>query len=323
MATTEYEPSPHIETFLRRVKSRNAHQTYKSRKSDLKCFEQWAEREGVNLIEAEPLELEPYFFYLDEEGYASGTINSRYYSLSRFYDFIADKKDLIEESPFENIERSEFSRLMDGTEKEAQTRDKITYVPPEEVEQIADNVSAPRLRNELIVRMMFQTGVREGELVDIRLEDLNRDERSIDVYEEKNQTYRTVYYQPSLDLLLDQWIDEGYRASHNRAPNSEYLFVSDYTPKLEKQRINKIVKWAAQDAGINEVMYEDKGGGKRWKITSHALRHGHAVASLKSDIDVRTVQKHMGHSDISMTMKYLRLIDDDVREAYHNKFGTY
>ncbi|PSP69869.1 hypothetical protein BRC80_10170 [Halobacteriales archaeon QH_9_66_26] len=69
-------------------------------------------------------------------------------------------------------------------------------------------------------------------------------------------------------------------------------------------------------------MYEDKGGGKRWKITSHALRHGHAVASLKSDIDVRTVQEHMGHSDISMTMKYLRLIDDDVREAYHGKFGT-
>ena len=101
-------------------------------------------------------------FLLDEEGYASGTINSRYYSLSRFYDFIADKKDLIEESPFENIERSEFSRLMDGTEKEAQTRNKITYVPPEEVEQIADNVSAPRLRNELIIRMMFKPEYGRG-----------------------------------------------------------------------------------------------------------------------------------------------------------------
>ena len=121
---------------------------------------------------------------------------------------------------------------------------------------------------------------------------------------------------------MDRWVDGGYRASHNRAPNSEYLFVSDYTPRLEKQRINKIVKEAAQKAGINEVMYEDKGGGKRWKITSHALRHGHAVEAIKSGIDIRTVQKHMGHSSLEQTMKYLRLIDDDVREQYHGKFGT-
>ena len=176
MATEQYQPSTHIDKFLRRVKSRKAHQTFKNRRSDLRDFQEWAEREGVDLIEAEPLELEPYFFHLDEQGYAASTIDSRYYSLSQFSDYLADKKDFIEESPFDNIDRSEFDRLMDGTEKEAQTRDKITYVPPEEVKQIAQNVSAPRLRNELIVRSMFQTGVREGELVGIRLEDLGRDD---------------------------------------------------------------------------------------------------------------------------------------------------
>ena len=82
------------------------------------------------------------------------------------------------------------------------------------------------------------------------------------------------------------------------------------------------MKEAAQKAGINEVMYGDKGGGKRWKITLHALRHGHAVEAIKSGIDIRTVQKHMGHSSLEQTMKYLRLIDDDVREQYHGKFGT-
>ena len=85
--------------------------------------------------------------------------------------------------------------------------------------------------------------------------------------------------------------------------------------------VGQMVKQAAIDADINEVMYEDQHGNERWKITAHALRHGHAVHSLKSGIDVRTVQQHLGHSSLDMTVRYLNLIDDDVRQAY-KKFST-
>jgi len=85
--------------------------------------------------------------------------------------------------------------------------------------------------------------------------------------------------------------------------------------------INEIVKDAAENAGIQNVINRDALDRSRHRITAHALRHGHAVTALKSGIDVRTVQKHLGHTDIETTMEYLQLIDDDVMEAYQ-RFGT-
>lgn len=78
----------------------------------------------------------------------------------------------------------------------------------------------------------------------------------------------------------------------------------------------KIVKPVAEAAGIKEVLYTDKSGGKQYRVTPHALRHGHAVHAVKSRIDVRTVQQHLGHAGLEMTMNYLQLIDDDVKEGY-------
>jgi integrase/recombinase XerD len=318
MATTaDYEPSRHVQRFLTRVEGTKADRTHRNRKTDLKDFELWLrdEHDG-GVTDVEPLDIEDYIIHLSNEGYASTTMDSRFYSLKSLYGFLADKLDVMDETPFEAVDRSDLSRLMNGTKKAEATREEISYVTPEQVEQLADNASEPRLRNELLIRLMFQTGVREGELVSIRLEDIDRDERSIQIRASKTDTNRTVFYQSDLDFLLNQWTDGGYRSSLIGADGSPYLFVSDYTSKLEKQRMNKVVKEAAEEAGIQETMYTDNAGHERKKITSHALRHGHAVEALKSGIDVRTVQKHLGHASLDMTMRYLNLIDDDVREAY-------
>ena len=323
MATTaEYEPSEHVAQFLKRVEGTKADRTHRNRKTDLKDFELWlrAEHDG-GVADVEPLDIEGYIIHLSNEGYASTTMNSRFYSLKSFYRYLADKKDVMDETPFKAVDRSELSQLANGTKKAEATREEISYVTPEQVEQLAEHASEPRLRNELLIRLMFQTGVREGELVGIRLEDIDRDDRSIRIHATKTNTNRTVFYQSDLDFLLNQWIDGGYRDALIGADGSPYLFVSDYTSKLEKQRMNKVVKEAAEEAGIQETMYTDNAGHERKKITSHALRHGHAVESLKSGIDVRTVQKHLGHASLDMTMRYLRLINDDVRDAYQ-RFGS-
>jgi integrase/recombinase XerD len=91
---------------------------------------------------------------------------------------------------------------------------------------------------------------------------------------------------------------------------------------MAPQTVNyKIVRPAAEEAGIQEVVYTDKNGGQRYRITAHALRHGHGVHALKSGIDVRTVQKHLDHAKLEMTMRYLQLIDSDVKEGYR-RFGV-
>lgn len=320
MATTEYEPSRHVKRYLSRTEGLVAEQTHRSRKSALKHFEQWLQAEGIDIMDVGALTIEDYVIDQSKDGHAPGTINKRYYDVKKLYEFLADKLDLIDETPFEGVEKADLSRIMKGTKKVQETREEISYVTPEQVEQLAENVPEPRLRNELMLRMMFQTGVRQGELVGIRIQDIDRDDRSIRIHAEKTSTNRVVYFQPDLDFLLDQWLNGGYRDSSLYADESPYLFVSRQSDQFTDHKVNWMVKEAAENAGIQSVMYEDSAGQERKKITSHALRHGHAVEALKSGIDVRTVQKHLGHASLDMTMKYLRLIDDDVRDAYQ-RFG--
>lgn len=180
----------------------------------------------------------------------------------------------------------------------------------------------PKLRNKLLIRLMFQTGVRTNEVPRIRLDGIEREERSIEIYSEKTGETRTVFYQPSLDFLLDEWLDGGYRRSFPTSHDSSYLFISRETGRFSDPMVNPIIRNAAEEAGIQEELYETKKDHTRKRVTAQTLRHSHAVHALKSGIDVRTVQKHLGHASLEMTMRYLELIDDDVKDAYQAEFGS-
>lgn len=305
----------HIERYLSRVEAMKAENTYVTYSNNLRQFDSWAEDRDYEVVEMSALELEEYFLEMNREGYAPNTIGSRFGAVRSFYKTLAGKFEVIDESPFEELQRRDY--VQKNTRKHDESD--ISYVTPEEKEALCDHVPSPKLRNELIMRLLWQTGIRKSELAQIELDVLDRSGRSVIVWSNKSKEHRTVYYQPSLDLLLDQWLDNGYRAAFAPAENSSYLFVTERAKQMHADTVNEeVVKPAAEAAGIQEVLYTDKSGNKRCRITSHTLRHGHAVHALKSGIDVRTVQQHLGHADLEMTMKYLQLIDDDVKEGYRN-----
>lgn len=306
-----------IEKYLNRVKLANAEATHETFSVNLKQFDQWVDENGYDVRTLGPLDVEGYFLWLKSEGYAPNTIASRFESVRGLYNFLSQMLGAVEENPMRDLRRRDY---VDASTKKHDESD-IVYVTPEEMEALCEHVPSPKLRNELVLRLLWQTGVRKSELVNIELSHIDREERSIRVWSNKSKKTRTVFYQPSLDLLMDQWIDGGYRSSYTPAENSPYLFVTERSEKLSTDTINmKIVRPAADAAGIQEVMYQDQSGANRYRITPHALRHGHAVHALKSGIDLRTVQKALGHSNLDMTMKYLQLLDDDVKQGYR-RFG--
>jgi integrase/recombinase XerD len=101
-------------------------------------------------------------------------------------------------------------------------RQLIVYITPEEKEALVENVPTPTLRNELVIRLLWQTGVQKSELVEIELENIDRDEWSIKVWSNKTREWRTVLYQTSLDFLMEQWLDGGHRDSYVPAGDSPY-----------------------------------------------------------------------------------------------------
>lgn len=312
--------SDNVERFLRHEQKKKSHGTYLARKSDLSKFLEWIDETGRSNPEDLSWEaIDDYMLEMVDRAFSESTIRHRLLSIRLFYDHLV-KRDVIDANPAEVVDLDEFAGL-GGPKQTRELKEEIPYIYPEEKEALCDNVPKPTLRNELIVRLGWQTGVRVHELVNIRIDDIDRDERSIRIWSEKTDDARTVYYQPSLDFLLTQWLDEGYRDSNVTAADSPYLFVSLKAPQLCIQTVNEVVKQAAEDAGVQELLYEDASGQKRYKVTSHTLRHSFAVQSVKNNIQTRMLQELMGHSELSTTEKYLRVGQEDVKNAAQ-KFGA-
>ncbi|QZP38546.1 tyrosine-type recombinase/integrase [Halobaculum magnesiiphilum] len=302
---------PLIEDYLSDVEASKAYGTYENRKSDLRIYHDWLDKHDLEVTEVGSRDIHRF---LREQGkkFSNSTAASRHDSVKLLYDFLAGVWDMVEESPFEDLKRSNYTKSTGG--KKHQTDD-IVYVTPDDKEAMAEHVPTPTLRNELILRLLYQTGVRRGELAIIEIDNIDREARSIRVYAPKTDEWRIVYYQPSLDFLLTQWMDSGYRSAYKPAEESPYLFVSERAERLSDHAINQIVKKAAENAGIQDVMYTDGGGQKRHRITAHAFRHGHAVQAIKNDIDIRRLQLHLGHEKIDTTQQYLQFKNEEVQAA--------
>jgi integrase/recombinase XerD len=206
-------------------------------------------------------------------------------------------------------------------EREHRKDEGITHLSPNEKEQLCEHVPAPQIRNELLIRFLWQTGLREHEVRNVRLQDLDRDERIVNIYSEKVYKDREVGYQPSVDFLMNQWLDSGYRDRFSSASDSEYVFVSRKAEKLTEGRVNDVVKKAAENAGIQDTYDDDAAGNTRHTVTAHALRHSFAVQSLKNGMDVRFLQELMGHADISTTERYLKITGREAIEQ-QRKYGA-
>jgi integrase/recombinase XerD len=317
--------------YLTRIKAQKSESTHHNRKYGLGKYEEWLAEHPQSVLTVSKLDIEDFIVYLGNEGYAPQTANGIYSTITNFYEFLLDlayetdndEEPQLEESPCERINRKEFSSVLHGTRKQQEMQGEITYLNPDEIDTLCEHVPQPKLRNELLIRLMFQTGIRQGEARNMRVENIDEGNRSIRVYAEKTDDYRTVYYQPSLDGLMKEWLHGGHRKSYFKAAESPYLFVTDQSEQFtHSTNINHIVRETAKEAGLNEVMYEDRAGVQRWKITSHTLRHSHAISSIESGIDIERVRRHMGHTSLDMTKRYLQFVEEDVRDAYQG-FGNW
>jgi integrase/recombinase XerD len=150
---------------------------------------------------------------------------------------------------------------------------------------------------------------------------IDRDERRIHVQDHKSDDTRVTFYKQSLDTQLGLWLDTE-RATVYKADESEYLFPTSKSDQIHPQRINTIVREAAENAGIQETYMlandesradDENGDGddkdtrsprKRHLVTSHVLRHTWATHAYGDGdgMDIHLIKEVLGHEDISTTM---------------------
>jgi integrase/recombinase XerD len=326
-----------IRGFHARQTTKKAERTADRYTQDVRDWAEWLENPGTKsydpnperpakgLWEVETADVRMYLRQLLTHGdYAGGTVSMRESSISTFYQ---ESERMAEEpgydvpsveNPVEDLDLSGWSALKNGTKKEQELKEGVQYLETDEIDKLAESVPNPTLRNELIVRLLYQTGLRRTELTEIRLQDLDTDARAIKLRASKTHQNRTVYYQSSLDTLLNRWLNVERKAL--ATAGSEYLFPTSHSEQIDPDHITRMVKQAAETAGLQSHVHTDAAGNDRGKVTAHVLRHSFAVQSIKNGMDTRRLQKLMGHSKIETTERYLQFANDDLQDAAR-KFG--
>jgi site-specific recombinase XerD len=168
-------------------------------------------------------------------------------------------------------------------------------------DELRSLLEAPRrMRDRLIIKLMYETGMRVGELASLTIGDVDLDAGEITIQRAKrHEEGRKV---PIVNSWTKTMLRDYIGTRKNRR---DALFVSNKRGPLSRRQIERLVSNYATDVGIEPD-----------KRHPHVLRHTHAVHALKSGIDLRTLQQNLGHSSIEVTAIYLTMDIDDRKEQY-------
>lgn len=304
-----------IHKHLKRVKARKSSSTLRNRRVAIRQFSNFCQREGLTFEEVNKEHVNDWIdgFLLDE--YAPRSIRTKVYDLSSVYQYL-EGRGIVDANPIEDVDLKEFS----GTKIDEYTD--VRYLDIDEYEAMVD--ACEKLRNQLLIELLWETGCRASEAVSIQISDIDRDERSINIETAKQGALsasksRTVYYSRSFGRTLQKWLDRGGRSKYLGVGDDGdgYLLVTKEAPSMAVNRVNEIVhKIASEDyADIQQVLYTDASGTERNRVTAHAFRHSYAVHRVKNGMPLVYLQDLLGHEEIEVTRKYLQFRDDDVAEA--------
>ena len=154
------------------------------------------------------------------------------------------------------------------------------------------------LRNLCLLRLMLNTGLRAAEVLKIKTRDIDWSSGKLMVRQGKGKKDRSSWVGEEDLALLQLWV-----AKKARLPESEWLFTSRDGKLILTRYLRFMVKRLATKAGISKDVHP------------HTLRHTFATDLYRQTKNLRLTQKALGHSQISSTMIYTHIVDDELEEA--------
>lgn len=278
------------ENYLSKVKQASSN-TVASYMRDIRQFADWLrQEEDRDVIDASQLNISSYLSHLEEEGRSGATVSRNLASLKNFYAYLITS-GFLEKTPVTEI------RVVRGEKKLPQ------ILTSREIELLLAQpvcVDAKGFRDKAMLEVMYATGIRVTELIELDIDDVNLDMGIIKCTSSK-RTRMIPLYPAALKALSDYLLD--IRASM-ADPEERALFVNVSGVRMSRQGFWKILKYYQDTAHIEK------------DITPHTLRHSFAVHLLENGADVGAVQELMGHSDISSTQMYTQLINQRLKSVY-------
>lgn len=276
-----------IEKFLKylEVEKNYSIKTIESYSNDLTEFYNYLNKE-LKIVSEE--DIMKYLKFLNDKKSKRATISRKISTLKSFYKYL-NKKKIISNNPTEYILYPKKERKLPN------------YIEYNELEFLLKESLETKnnFRDNLIIELLYATGIRVSELVNIKINDIDFNTNSIKVFG-KGSKERIVYFGDYAKTALNNYLNSNDYIKYN----SKWLLPSSKGENLTTRSIELILDKIMKNVSIKS------------KVSPHTLRHTFATHMLNSGCDIRVVQELLGHENLTTTEVYTHITNEELRNTY-------
>lgn len=282
-------------TYLKNEK-RMAGNSLLAYKRDIVAFEKFVNQRGIkNLEEVQQSDVIAYLMDLKNTNKSKATVNRKLASIRAYYRFL-QSQGKISSNPTENIKSPKIERK------------EIEYLTVEEIEKILDlpDDTVKGKRDKAILELMYATGIRVTELIELDESDVNLVLGFISCNGDHGAA-RIIPFGGMAKTALSEYIQKA-RKELVKGDDGLPLFVNFFGEKMTRQGVWKILKSYGAKAGLEQP------------LTPHLIRNSFAVHLVQNGADIQSLQEMLGHEDIVATKVFLTVKKNRIKDVYDKAF---
>lgn len=242
---------------------------------------------GTSLLSATSDDIKSFLLGFREKNRSNTTMNNIRRVLNSFYAW-CEEAEFLSRNPCKRVHAIKQQK-------------KVKYVIDDETLELL-RLGAGNIRNTAIINFLYITGVRVGELVGLKISDVDFYDRSC-IVTGKDNKQRRVYFDARTKILLDQ-----YLKTREDACSSLFAALRGKLQPLTIASVEHMVKTAGAAITSN-------------RIYPHLFRRTVATDALRKGMPVEQIQKMLGHENIETTMQYAMVAEDSIKEAHRKYIG--
>ncbi len=270
--------------------------TKKNYEIDISEFMNYLKDKEINYTDVNYEFIKEYLVFMYNKKYKRNTIARKLSSLRSFYKYLFNN-NIIKTNPFKYVKTPKKEKMLPKY---------LSVVDLETIFNVPDLNFNLGQRDRLILEILYATGIRVGELVEIKVSDIDFFNKEIKV-NGKGSKQRIVEFGDYCFEYINLFLNDGREKilkKHNKT--SSYLIINDHGDKITTRGVELLIDKIIKKAALKR------------KVTPHMLRHTFATHLLNEGCDILTVKELLGHESLESTQIYTHVSNEHLRKVYLN-----
>ena len=275
----------YLDSFLANIRLEKglSSNTIKAYENDCSALINWVEKEfDLDILNIKESHLRKYITYFQNRNLSNSTINRKLSALKHFFLFL-NKKKFISSNPIASFSGPKNLKTLPKS---------ISVIDVNTLIKAPDCSTFIGLRDRAMLELLYATGVRISELINLQYSNIDLNRSLIKVMGKGNKE-RMIPFGDNALFWLREYIK--FRRKNNLSLNSRDFFISQQRKKITRQAFWHRIKLYLNKTGLSQ------------EVSPHTLRHAFATHLLNNGADLRSVQMLLGHSDLSTTQIYTHI----------------